>query len=114
MAYGSGNTYNSNKQSTERSQSQYKPPGSYQNGFISPKVEGDDEGSGIFSLFSGSRRRKSHENIDDVLNHTLSTNYGAQGIATNTLDTMVRQREQVRRRSGAKRQKTRYTAFLHT
>ena len=128
MSYGTGNSYNRGYENVKGTNTsfgtdfQYK---SYQNGYRNEDETIENRGQernggnggngGLFqgivdvgaSYFRVRKNSKQHDeindinninNINNVLHDTIATNYNAQGTANETLNTMVKQREQVRAR----------------
>jgi hypothetical protein len=108
MSYGAGNSYNRGYENVDDKGADFDYQ-SYQNGFVNgASTNADEKGRGGSRLFGGFvdavpslfrvRRNSKHKevaDINDVLKDTIATNYRAGGTANQTLDTMVKQREQV-------------------
>ena len=108
MSYGAGNSYNRGYENVDDKDADFDYQ-SYQNGFVNgASTTADENGRGGSRLFGGfvdavpslfrvrrNSRHKEVADINEVLKDTIATNYGAQGTANQTLDTMVKQREQV-------------------
>ncbi|GMI45122.1 hypothetical protein TrCOL_g6570 [Triparma columacea] len=109
MSYGAGNSYNRGYENVDDKGADFDYQ-SYQNGFVNgASTNADENGRGGSRLFGGfvdavpslfrvrrNSRHKEVADINDVLKDTIATNYGAEGTANQTLDTMVKQREQLK------------------